>query len=210
MDDFQALRREYTGKPLDMGDVGNEPISFFNSWLQEAIDSGCMEPNAMTLATSDASGQVHARMVLLKGIEDHQFLFFTNYDSDKGRQLLANPTAALVFFWPELSRQVRVEGSVEQLSTAASDEYFQSRPVGSRVSATVSPQSREVPSREWLEEKWKALHDGQHTIQRPENWGGYRLNPTRVEFWQGRPDRLHDRIVFIKTQEQWIRKRLAP
>lgn len=210
MDDFQALRREYTGKPLDMGDVGNEPISFFNSWLQEAIDSGCMEPNAMTLATSDASGQVHARMVLLKGIEDDQFLFFTNYDSDKGRQLLANPTAALVFFWPELSRQVRVEGSVEQLSTAASDEYFQSRPVGSRVSATVSPQSREVPSREWLEEKWKALHDGQHTIQRPENWGGYRLNPTRVEFWQGRPDRLHDRIVFIKTQEQWIRQRLAP
>lgn len=210
MDNLQQLRREYSGKTLSDNPGFENPIVFFEEWLTEAIESGCMEPNAMNLATAGANGIPHSRMVLLKGIENNCFVFYSNYDSNKGIQLNENANAALLLYWPELFRQVRIEGRVEKLSAETSDNYFYSRPADSRISAAVSPQSQIIPSRRWLEEQWEAAKNNIIEPSRPENWGGYSLQPVSVEFWQGRPNRLHDRILFSKTSESWTIQRLAP
>lgn len=198
---------------LDEAAAGAEPMHFFRQWFEEARNAEVHEVNAMTLATADAAGMPHARIVLLKGADDTGFTFFTNYDSDKGQQLAANPRAALVFFWPELERQVRVEGSVQKVSREDSDAYFHSRPPGSRLGAWASPQSAVIRDRAELEQREAeiAARYAGADIPRPEHWGGYRLIPQRIEFWQGRASRLHDRICFeCDSSNAWNRFRLAP
>jgi pyridoxamine 5'-phosphate oxidase len=194
-------------------EVGIEPILFFKKWFSEAESAEVHEVNAMTLATVDEFTKPHARIVLLKGVDDSGFTFFTNYQSAKGKNFEINPNAALVFFWPELERQVRIEGIVEKVSTTESDEYYLVRPRGSRLGAWASPQSEIISSRSILEENernFEAQFEGKD-IPRPEHWGGYRLKPTRIEFWQGRPSRMHDRICFeITKQGDWEKFRLAP
>jgi pyridoxamine 5'-phosphate oxidase len=207
------IRKDYRLRTLSENEVANDPIGQFEKWWQEAVHSDIDEVNAMTLATATADGMPDARIVLLKGFDQKGFTFFTNYDSSKGQQLLENPRATLVFFWKELERQVRISGLVSQTSPAISDEYFNSRPEGSRLGAWASPQSEAIESREWLEEnerKFEAEFSGK-PITRPPHWGGYRLQPVRVEFWQGRPSRLHDRICYsLLPSGQWKIQRLAP
>lgn len=206
------IRRDYRMAALDEATAGNDPIVFFRRWFGEAGAAGIDEVNALTLATADANGKPHARIVLLKGLDEQGFIFYTNYDSDKGAQLAANPQAAAVFFWKELERQVRVEGRVERVLAAESDEYFESRPVGSRIGAWASEQSRPVSGREALEGSYALFEKkfGEGTVPRPPHWGGYRILPERIEFWQGRSSRLHDRIVFVKTAGSWEKIRLQP
>lgn len=221
------LRTVYRRATLNEGDVDADPLKQFKGWLDQAIAADALEPTAMTLATVDASGRPSARVVLLKGLEVAQpaagasgrgFVWFTNYDSHKGRDLAAHAGAALCFFWPELERQVRVEGLVEKASADESDRYFASRPVGSRIGAWASPQSEVVASRaalEALEQGTRARFsvpsdDQAADFPRPPHWGGYRLVPTLIEFWQGRPSRLHDRIVFTGSDDRWTIARLAP
>jgi pyridoxamine 5'-phosphate oxidase len=194
------------------GSATAEPYALFQHWFDDAVMSGLALPNAMTLATVSAAGHPAARMVLLKGIEDGGFVFYTNYESRKGRELDAHPRAALVFHWAPLERQVRVEGRVERVSADASDAYFASRPLGSRHSAAASPQSAVVPDRAWLEARSAEVADRYgEAIPRPENWGGYRVQPELIEFWQGRADRLHDRLNFRRESDgRWLRERLAP
>lgn len=195
--------------------VGVDPILFFNKWFQEALHAQVLEPNAMTLATVDANGFPKARIVLLKGVDARGFVFYTNYLSAKGRELAASGRAALVFFWPELERQVRIEGSVSQVSSTESDAYFHSRPLGSQLGAWASPQSEVIESRETLEQYFQRTEQAytNREIPRPEHWGGYLVSPFAVEFWQGRRSRMHDRIRFIhpvKEGEPWQKQRLAP
>jgi pyridoxamine 5'-phosphate oxidase len=199
---------------LDEGVAGDDPLSFFGQWFEEAERSAIDEVNAMTLATADTEGKPHARIVLLKGLDAHGFTFFTNYESAKGHQLDHKPWAALLFFWKELERQVRVEGQIEQLSAEESDAYFASRPRGSRIGAWASPQSSVIADRRILEERvthFEEQYPGEE-VPRPSFWGGYRVLPTRIEFWQGRSSRLHDRILFRRDslQDAWERERLAP
>lgn len=208
------IRTEYKKANLSETEAGADPILFFKKWFDEALHAQVREVNAMTLATVDAAMQVHARIVLLKSLEHNGFSFFTNYQSHKGLQLAQNPNAALVFFWPELERQVRVEGLVEKLSEAESDQYYNSRPLGSRIGAWVSPQSSIIESRAVLEER-EAQFTKQFSTQeiyRPEYWGGFLLVPQLIEFWQGRASRLHDRICFERAHSnaEWIKNRLAP
>ncbi|PKP04308.1 MAG: pyridoxamine 5'-phosphate oxidase [Bacteroidetes bacterium HGW-Bacteroidetes-6] len=210
MDNLQKLRREYSGKPILDNHGFENPIEFFEQWLTEAINSDCMEPNAMNVATAGIDAKPHSRIVLLKGVEEDTFVFFTHYNSNKGLQLAENPNAALLFYWPELFRQVRIEGSIAKLGTEASENYFKSRPLESRISAVVSPQSKPIPSRKWLEQQWEAIKKSKTEPSRPEEWGGYFLQPESIEFWQGRPNRLHDRILFSKTGKSWTINRLAP
>lgn len=198
---------------LDEADLGENPIVFFEKWFAQADAAMVNEVNAMTLATVDDQSKPHARIVLLKAIDDKGFTFFTNYQSNKGKNLSVNPNAALVFFWPELERQVRIEGLIEKVSKAESDTYYLSRPRGSRLGAWASPQSSIIENRAVLEAKEKEFleHFDGKEIHRPEHWGGYRLKPNRVEFWQGRSSRLHDRICFeLDTTNQWQKFRLAP
>jgi pyridoxamine 5'-phosphate oxidase len=198
---------------LDEADLGENPIVFFEKWFAQADAAMVNEVNAMTLATVDDQSKPHARIVLLKAIDDKGFTFFTNYQSNKGKNLSVNPNAALVFFWPELERQVRIEGLIEKVSEAESDTYYLSRPRGSRLGAWASPQSSIIENRAVLEAKEKEFleHFDGKEIHRPEHWGGYRLQPNRVEFWQGRSSRLHDRICFeLDTTNQWQKFRLAP
>ena len=189
-----------------------DPIVLFERWYDDAVVAGLALPNAMTLATADASGHPAARMVLLKGVEDGGFVFYTNYDSRKGRELAAHAYAALVFHWAQLERQVRIEGAVERVSARASDSYFASRPLGSRHSAIASPQSAVVPDRAWLERESEAVaRRYPEDPPRPPHWGGYRVSPEAIEFWQGRSDRLHDRLAYRRQPgNTWLIERLAP
>jgi pyridoxamine 5'-phosphate oxidase len=206
------IRREYKLRTLSEKDVHPDPFKQFDKWWQEAIHSNLEEVNAMTLATASADGMPDARIVLLKGFDENGFTFFTNYSSEKGHQLLENPRACLVFFWAALERQVRISGLVTQASSSVSDDYFNSRPEGSRIGAWASPQSEVIESREWLEENEKKLSiELRGDLHRPPHWGGYVVKPTRIEFWQGRPSRLHDRILYtLQANGQWKIERLAP
>lgn len=208
------LRQSYSQRTLSEADVRSAPVPQFRAWLDEALAAHLDEPTAMTVSTVDPDGQPSARVVLLKGLpDDATFLFYTNYDSRKGRELAAQPRAALTFFWPGLERQVRVEGRVEKAPDTMSTDYFQSRPRGSQVGAWASPQSQPIADRETLEAREHEVEQqfaGQDPLPRPPHWGGYLLHPTRVEFWQGRPSRLHDRIVYEQAGDTWRRSRLAP
>lgn len=207
------LRKEYSSETLLEKDVAADPVQQFQKWWDQAVASDILEPNAMTLATASADGLPSARIVLLKGFDENGFVFFTNYKSFKGLQLDENPKACLVFHWKELERQVRIMGLVSKLSEAESNEYFQSRPVGSRIGAWASPQSQVIENREWLEAEFEKrkeeFRDG--PVPRPPHWGGYAVKPVVVEFWQGRFSRLHDRIQYsLEENGSWKIERLAP
>lgn len=209
------IRRDYCRAALDEAAAGDDPLIFFRKWFEEAERAQIDEVNAMTLTTVDTLGQPHARIVLLKGLDEKGFVFFTNYNSAKGKDLAGHPQAALLFFWKDLERQVRIEGVAEKISAAESDAYFFSRPPESRIGAWASPQSEIIESRSVLEEneqKYRGQFPDNNHIPRPEHWGGFRIIPTRIEFWQGRSSRLHDRIVFLRkdTAAAWERYRLAP
>ena len=207
------LRQEYSAGGLSEEDAGQDPFALFRRWFDQAVAADLPDPNAFTLATCTPEGWPSARAVLLKGLDDRGFTFFTNYDSRKGRELAANPRAALVFLWQQLERQVRVEGTVETVTAAESDEYFAVRPLGSRLGAWASPQSAVIPDRAFLEQQHAELmarYPG-GVVPRPPHWGGYRVIPRALEFWQGRPSRLHDRISFTRDESGvWLRDRLAP
>jgi pyridoxamine 5'-phosphate oxidase len=208
------LRQNYTLAGLAEADLDSNPIQQFNLWFEQALAADLIEPNAMTLATATADGKPSARIVLLKGVSEQGFVFYTNYESQKGRELIANPYAALVFLWDKLERQIRIEGKVEQLSSAESAEYFHSRPKASQLGAWTSNQSQVIAKREVLEQKLASLqaqYSGEVTIPLPEHWGGFRVRPNRLEFWQGRPSRLHDRLVYdLEADGNWSISRLAP
>lgn len=209
--DLAQLRNDYALKSLDERDVDADPMKQFGVWMVEAIHAQAPEPTAMTLATASAKGRPAARIVLLKGVDPRGFVFYTNYASRKGRELAANPQAALTFLWKELERQVRIEGSVEKVSTAESNAYYATRPLGSRIGAWASPQSETIENRAWLEKRWEEL-GRQHgeNPPLPPNWGGYRVIPDYLEFWQGRRSRLHDRIAYTRSGNAWKIARLAP
>jgi pyridoxamine 5'-phosphate oxidase len=211
MDSIAQLRKNYTFGQLSETDVPGNPLPLFKLWFDQAVRAECPEPNSMTLATADKAGNPSARIVLLKGADQDGFTFFTNYESQKGKDLAVRPQAALLFHWHELERQVRIQGLVERVSVAESDEYFHSRPSASRIGAWASPQSSAIPNREFLEEAEKHFKaEFGDAPPRPEHWGGYRLRPTEIEFWQGRPSRLHDRIHYKLDESTWRVNRLAP
>ena len=210
--DVADLRKEYTRAGLAESDVAADPIEQFRRWFDAALDAGLHEPNAMTVATATRDGSPSARVVLLKGFDSRGFVFYTNYEGRKGRELEENPRAALLFYWGELERQVRVEGTVSRVSEEESDAYYASRPRGSRLGAWASEQSRVVEGRKVLEERTadlEAEYEGRE-VPRPAFWGGYRVWPEVVEFWQGRENRLHDRIVYRRQGGGWEIERLQP
>jgi pyridoxamine 5'-phosphate oxidase len=210
--DLARLRREYTSKPLEPENLLPDPVAQFEQWLNDAVKTEVPEPNAMTLATVSESGRPSLRVVLLKGIENSRFVFYTNYQSGKGRELLRNPYCALNFFWAQLERQVRIEGIAQRVSDERANAYFSIRPRGAQIGAWASPQSAVVKSRELLEKRYQEMEkrfEGRE-VPRPQQWGGYEVIPYLMEFWQGRPNRLHDRILYLKEGQDWIRRRLAP
>ena len=209
---ISSIRKDYQLQSLSESDVKQDPIGQFGKWWDEAIASSIDEVNAMTLSTVTAEGKPSARIVLLKGFDERGFVFFTNYESNKGAQLTANPFASLVFFWKELERQVRIEGICEKVSEQESDDYFHSRPIGSQLGACASPKSRVIESRRVIENNLEKLQDQYRDteIPRPAHWGGYRVVPQAIEFWQGRSSRLHDRIKYTKENQSWKIVRLAP
>lgn len=209
---IQKLREDYSLSTLDENDVHVDPIQQFKIWLDESLKAMLPEPNAMTLSTVDSDQKPHSRIVLLKGIEKNGFIFYTNYKSDKGRDIESNPNVSICFLWKELERQVRIEGVAKKISSEASEEYFVSRPVRSQIGALASEQSSVIENRTILEEKFEALTKLYSTghVPIPDHWGGYVVEPTSIEFWQGRRSRLHDRIKYEKEKKNWIIKRLAP
>ncbi len=215
MSSLADLRQEYARAELTHAHVADDPLDQFRTWFDEALDADVEEPNAMTLATAGADGTPSARIVLLKGLDARGFQFYSNYESQKGTELSQNPHAALVFWWAPLERQVRIEGRVDRLPDDESTEYFHSRPRGSQLGAWASPQSQVVDDRAELEENLasvQAEYEDDDPIPRPPHWGGYVVRPTQIEFWQGRPNRLHDRLRYRRANEQddWTLERLAP
>ncbi len=211
------MRQDYSQKSLDISDVSSDPIEQFNQWFEEARHAQLSEPNAMHLATADPSGKPSGRIVLLKGIENRaegrpQFIFYTNYQSRKGNEMEKNPQVALTFFWAELERQVRIEGTVAVLDNQTSTEYFHSRPRASQIGAWTSPQSQPITDRSVLEERKENFTQkyNDQEIPKPSHWGGYAVTALSFEFWQGRPSRLHDRIYYQLEEDRWKIQRLAP
>ncbi len=207
------IREGYEREGLTEQEVSRNPITQFEKWMQEAVDAGISQPNALTLATASKEGRPSARIVLLKAVSEAGFVFYTNYNGRKGRELAENPYASMVFLWPSLSRQVRIEGMVSKVDAATSDAYYHSRPRGSQLGAWASPQSEVVADRQDLEDalvQYTTQFEDQQ-VPRPEHWGGYCLKPDAIEFWQGRPSRLHDRLLFRREDNQpWRIERLAP
>jgi pyridoxamine 5'-phosphate oxidase len=205
------LRKEYSLQTLDESQVDRDPMTQFRAWMEEAIRAEALEPTAMTLSTVGADGRPSGRIVLLKGADERGFVFFTNYQSRKGRDLAAHPVASMTFLWKELERQLRIEGAVEKVTAEESRAYYETRPIGSRIGAWASPQSELIESRAWLETRWDALtreHGEKPPL--PPHWGGYRLMPDHLEFWQGRRSRLHDRVTYTRNGRDWKIARLAP
>jgi len=214
MPDLATLRLDYSAQSLDEYEVDRDPVRQFSTWFDQAVAAELREPNAMTLATATLNGVPSARIVLLKEFDEWGFVFYTNYESKKGRELAANARASLVFFWNELERQVRIDGVVARVSREESEAYFKARPVKSRFGAVASPQSQPVEGRKWLEARLAALEEehGEAGPECPGHWGGYRLAPQAIEFWQGRRSRLHDRVLYVRDTPGgvWKIARLAP
>ncbi|MCE3278136.1 MAG: pyridoxamine 5-phosphate oxidase [Bacteroidetes bacterium] len=216
MDDLRnyinTLRHDFSKQTLDEKDAHFNPVTQFSKWFQEAVDSKVNEPNAMCLSTVSAEGKPSSRILLLRNFSEEGFVFYTNYTSRKGEEITANPNVALLFFWPELERQVRIEGKLIKQSKEESDLYFNSRPRTSKLGAWTSAQSKVIASRKVLDEEYKRLSDQfpGDDVPRPEHWGGYVLRPESMEFWQGRPSRLHDRILYTNEGQKWKIERLAP
>lgn len=207
--DLHNNRRNYTKHELTEYKISPNPYEQFGWWLQDATQDGIIEPNAMALSTASKSGKPSSRIVLLKAFDENGFIFYTNYHSRKGKEISENNAASLLFFWDKLERQVRIEGTIQKIEVHLSEKYFSERPYESRLSAIVSEQSEEVPSREYLEDRLEEVKQ-QGEVKRPENWGGYILKADYFEFWQGRASRLHDRIIFDLENNAWKIKRLAP
>lgn len=213
MQTLSELRTEYSKASLDVSTILTDPIEQFQKWFGEALDAKVMEPNAMNLSTINDSNRPSSRIVLLKGLEQQKFIFYTNFQSAKGRELSQNPACALTFFWPELERQVRIEGMSDRVDEARSEKYFQSRPRGSQIGAWTSPQSSIIDNRVILEERAAQIEkkfEGMPLLPKPNQWGGFQVDPFIIEFWQGRPNRLHDRVRFSKVDGSWKVYRLAP
>ncbi|HEV2067407.1 MAG TPA: pyridoxamine 5'-phosphate oxidase [Thermomicrobiales bacterium] len=214
-DSLPGMRKTYTLGALENGGAPDVPSALFREWLEQARDSGAIEANAMIVSTVGEDGVPSSRTVLLKGADEVGLVFYTNYDSQKGREIARNPAVALLFYWPAHERQVRITGTASRISGEESDAYFQSRPIGNRIGAVISPQSTVIPDRAWLEQRKAeaeavARGEGEEAISRPPNWGGYRVSPRIYEFWQGRPDRIHDRLRYRLENDRWILERLAP
>lgn len=209
---YQKIRSEYRNGKLCEDSVSADPFAQFDQWMNEAIHSGILHPTSMMLASAGSDGQPSARIVLLKNVTDEGFIFFTNYHSRKGQQLAENPKVAMTFFWTELERQVRIEGTAEKVSPNESEAYFNSRPFESRLSAAISPQSKVVENRDQLVAAMETLRSQvkEEHVPRPEHWGGFLVRPHRIEFWQGRESRLHDRIEYFRSGKNWKIQRLAP
>ena len=209
---INTLRHDFSKQSLSENDVNKNPVLQFEKWFKEAVDSKVNEPNAMTVCTATKEGRPSARILLLRNFDENGFVFYTNYDSRKGLEIEQNPYCSLVFFWPELERQVRIEGVLQKQSNTESDIYFQTRPRTSKLGAWTSPQSKVIESRKVLDEAYQKNSENfpDENVPRPEFWGGYLLRPNSIEFWQGRPSRLHDRILFKKENADWNIVRLAP
>ncbi len=213
MKSIADIRKDYSKSTLEIGSINKDPILQFGLWFDEAQASQVSEPNALTLSTVSENGRPSARIVLLKGVESGKFIFYTNYQSAKGKELEQNPACALTFFWPELERQVRIEGFASRTDITSSEKYFQSRPRESQVGAWASPQSAIISGREILESRVDEIRkkfEGVEKLPKPNQWGGFEVDPVQIEFWQGRPNRLHDRIAFLKVDGKWQAHRLAP
>ena len=209
---LNQIRRDFSGKPLNLSTVNENPIEQFNVWFEEAVDAQLLDPYAMTISTVNENGQPSIRVVYMRGVSDDGFVFYTNYLSSKGKDLMLNNKIALNFFWGAVERQVRVEGVVNKVDEPTSDIYFSNRPRESQIGAWASSQSSEIASREELEEKVEFYTEKFKgtDVPRPPHWGGFIVNPLKIEFWQGRPSRLHDRLLYEKQNNQWKIKRLAP
>ena len=212
MEEISKIRKDYSFSALEEREISPDPIVQFRKWFDQAVHAQVNEPNAMHLATITNDGRPSGRVVLLKGLDETGFSFFTNYQSNKGKELEDRPACCLTFFWPELERQVRIEGVTERLDELTSEKYFHSRPRGSQIGAWASPQSAVIKNRSILEERAAELEQkfGDGTIPKPKQWGGYKVKPFLIEFWQGRSDRLHDRIRYILNEKKWEYRRLAP